>query len=386
MRDIKRIFLIVLDSFGVGELPDADRFGDKGAFTLKSCYEKGELNVPVMKSMGLFNIDGMDFGDKTDLPVAAYAKMREISAGKDTTIGHWEISGVVSENPLPVYPEGFPEEFILELSRQTGRKIICNKTYSGTQVIHDYGREHIETGALIVYTSADSVCQIAAHEDIVPVEDLYRYCEIARKIFPVGRIIARPFEGEYPDFRRTSNRHDFSLKPASATILDALSENNFDTIAVGKINDIFAGCGITEFVRTSGNDDGMIKTDEFSKKDFTGLCFTNLVDFDMLYGHRRDSKGYAQALNKFDKWLSSFIRGMKKNDLLIITADHGCDPSFRGTDHTREYVPLIVYGDMVKPCNLGVRDSFSDIAAFIAENFGVSYETQGVSFADKIIR
>lgn len=386
MRDIKRIFLIVLDSFGVGELPDADRFGDKGAFTLKSCYETGELNVPVMKSMGLFNIDGMDFGDKTDLPVAAYAKMREISAGKDTTIGHWEISGVVSENPLPVYPEGFPEEFILELSRQTGRKIICNKTYSGTQVIHDYGREHIETGALIVYTSADSVCQIAAHEDIVPVEDLYRYCEIARKIFPVGRIIARPFEGEYPDFRRTSNRHDFSLKPASATILDALSENNFDTIAVGKINDIFAGCGITEFVRTSGNDDGMIKTDEFSKKDFTGLCFINLVDFDMLYGHRRDSKGYAQALNEFDKWLSSFIRGMKKNDLLIITADHGCDPSFRGTDHTREYVPLIVYGDMVTPCNLGVRDSFSDIAAFIAEIFGVSYDTQGVSFADKIIR
>lgn len=244
MRDIKRVFLIVLDSFGTGQLPDADKFGDVGAYTLKSCYDTGKLNVPCMQSMGLFNIDGINFGNKVAEPIAAYGKMAEISAGKDTTIGHWEISGLVSENPLPVYPDGFPEEFITELSRQTGREVICNKTYSGTQVIHDYGREHIKTGALIVYTSADSVCQIAAHEDIVPVDELYRCCEIARKIFPVGRIIARPFEGEYPDFKRTANRHDFSLEPSGKTILDALKEKGFDTLSVGKIYDIFAGCGI----------------------------------------------------------------------------------------------------------------------------------------------
>lgn len=386
MRDIKRVFLIVLDSFGTGELPDADKFGDVGAYTLKSCYDTGKLNIPCMQSMGLFNIDGIDFGNKVTEPVAVYGKMAEISAGKDTTIGHWEISGLVSENPLPVYPDGFPEEFITELSRQTGRKVICNKTYSGTQVIHDYGREHLKTGALIVYTSADSVCQIAAHEDIVPVDELYRYCEIARKIFPVGRIIARPFEGEYPDFKRTANRHDFSLEPSGKTILDALKGKGFDTISVGKIYDIFAGCGISDMVRTTGNADGMSKTDMFAKTDFRGLCFTNLVDFDMLYGHRRDSEGYTQALNEFDSWLSGFIKTMNDDDILMITADHGCDPGFKGTDHTREYIPFLMYGNKVKPCNLGVRKSFADIASTIADVFDVDYKTRGSSFANQTIK
>ena len=386
MRDIKRVFLIVLDSFGAGELPDAEKFGDAGAYTLKSCYDTGKLNVPCMPSMGLFNIDGINFGNKVAEPIAAYGKMSEISAGKDTTIGHWEISGLVSENPLPVYPDGFPEEFITELSRQTGRKVICNKTYSGTQVIHDYGREHIKTGALIVYTSADSVCQIAAHEDIVPVDELYRYCEMARKIFPVGRIIARPFEGEYPDFKRTANRHDFSLEPSGKTILDALKEKGFDTLSVGKIYDIFAGCGISDMVRTTGNADGMSKTDMFAKTDFRGLCFTNLVDFDMLYGHRRDSEGYTQALNEFDSWLSGFIKTMNDDDILMITADHGCDPGFKGTDHTREYIPFLMYGNKVAPHDLGVRKSFADIASTIADIFDVDYKTKGCSFANQTIK
>lgn len=386
MRDIKRVFLIVLDSFGVGELPDAEKFGDAGAYTLKSCYDTGKLNVPCMQSMGLFNIDGINFGNKVSEPIAAYGKMAEISAGKDTTIGHWEISGLVSENPLPVYPDGFPEEFITELSRQTGRKVICNKTYSGTQVIHDYGREHIKTGALIVYTSADSVCQIAAHEDIVPVDELYRYCEMARKIFPVGRIIARPFECEYPDFKRTANRHDFSLEPSGKTILDALKEKGFDTLSVGKIYDIFAGCGISDMVRTTGNADGMSKTDMFAKTDFRGLCFTNLVDFDMLYGHRRDSEGYTQALNEFDSWLSGFIKTMNADDILMITADHGCDPGFKGTDHTREYIPFLMYGNKVVPHDLGVRKSFADIASTIADIFDVDYKTKGCSFANQTIK
>lgn len=386
MRDIKRVFLIVLDSFGAGELPDAEKFGDAGAYTLKSCYDTGKLNVPCMQSMGLFNIDGINFGNKVAEPIAAYGKMAEISAGKDTTIGHWEISGLVSENPLPVYPDGFPEEFITELSRQTGRKVICNKTYSGTQVIHDYGREHIKTGALIVYTSADSVCQIAAHEDIVPVDELYRYCEMARKIFPVGRIIARPFEGEYPDFKRTANRHDFSLEPSGKTILDALKEKGFDTLSVGKIYDIFAGCGISDMVRTTGNADGMSKTDMFAKTDFRGLCFTNLVDFDMLYGHRRDSEGYTQALNEFDSWLSGFIKTMNDDDILMITADHGCDPGFKGTDHTREYIPFLMYGNKVAPHDLGVRKSFADIASTIADIFDVDYKTKGCSFANQTIK
>ena len=390
MRDKKRIFLIVLDSFGVGELPDASHFGDTGAFTFRSCFETGKLNIPVMQSMGLFNIDGINFGSGVNEPCAAFCRIIEKSSGKDTTIGHWEIAGVVSENSLPVYPDGFPDEIIKKLEQQTGRKVLCNKPYSGTKVIHDFGEEHIKTGALIVYTSADSVCQIAAHEDVVPVDDLYEYCKIARKILTgkhgVGRIIARPFIGSYPDFTRTTRRHDFSLVPPAQTILDALSEEKKDTIAVGKINDIFAGCGISEMIRTSGNTDGMKKTDIYADKEFNGLCFVNLVDFDMMYGHRRDSSGYAEALNEFDSWLGKFIQHLYENDILMVTADHGCDPKFHGTDHTREYTPLLVYGKKVNPVNLGTRNTFSDIAASISEYFDVAYTTQGASFLSDIIK
>ena len=306
MNNIKRVFLIVLDSCGIGEAPDAENFGDKGCSTIRSISKSQEFNIDTLRSLGYTKIDGLSFLGDGELK-AQVARLKELSQGKDTTIGHWEIAGVISEKPLPTFPNGFPEDLIKKFSEKTGRKVICNKTYSGTQVIHDYGREHIKTGALIVYTSADSVCQIAAHEDIVPVDELYRCCEIARKIFPVGRIIARPFEGEYPDFKRTANRHDFSLEPSGKTILDALKEKGFDTLSVGKIYDIFAGCGISDMVRTTGNADGMSKTDMFAKTDFRGLCFTNLVDFDMLYGHRRDSEGYTQALNEFDSWLSGFI-------------------------------------------------------------------------------
>ncbi len=390
MRDKKRIFLIVLDSFGVGELPDAADFGDTGAFTLRSCYQTGKLNIPVMQSMGLFNIDGIDFGSAVENPSAAFCRINEKSAGKDTTIGHWEIAGVISESPLPVYPDGFPDEIIKKLEKETGRKILCNKPYSGTQVIHDFGEEHMKTGALIVYTSADSVCQIAAHEDIVPIEELYEYCKSARKILAgkhgVGRIIARPFTGTYPEFTRTVRRHDFSIVPPSETVLDALVKNNYDTIAVGKINDIFAGCGVSEAERTTGNTDGMNKTDIYAKRDFNGLCFVNLVDFDMIYGHRRDADGYTQALNEFDSWLGKFIGYLGDNDILMVTADHGCDPKFHGTDHTREYTPLLVYGQNVRPLNLGTRNSFADIAASVSSYFDVAYTTQGTSFLDDITK
>lgn len=388
MRKDKRAFLIVLDSFGVGYLPDAEKFGDNGAFTFRSCFETGKLDLPVMKSMGLFNIPGIEFGEKTDQPKAAFGRIREFSAGKDTTIGHWEIAGVVSEEPLPVYSDGFPDDVISELEKAFGRKVICNKPYSGTKVILDYGQEHIDTGALIVYTSADSVCQIAAHEDIVPVETLYEYCTAARKILRgkhgVGRVIARPFTGKYPEFTRTSGRHDFSLEPPGETILDALVKNGFDTPAVGKIYDIFAGKGISDMVRTTGNTDGMKKTDDYAATDFNGLCFTNLVDYDMLYGHRRDPEGYAAALNEFDGWLGNFIHTMRDEDILIITADHGCDPKYSGTDHTREYTPLIVYGKNIKPCELGTLESFSVIAASLAEYFEIDYSTAGKSFLDRV--
>lgn len=368
----KRVFLIVLDSVGAGEMPDADLYGDKGSHTIKACYNTGKLDIPNMRKMGLFNIDGINCGEPEKSPTAAFAKMTELSKGKDTTIGHWEISGVVSPKPLPTYPNGFPNEVLAEFEKQTGRGVLCNKPYSGTQVIADYGREHIETGALIVYTSADSVFQIAAHEKVVPVEELYRYCEIARKILVgkhgVGRVIARPFEGEYPDFKRTVRRHDFSLEPPKKTMLDILNERGYDTLAVGKIFDIFAGRGISDYVRTSGNDDGMVKTFEYAKRDFNGLCFINLVDFDMLYGHRNNVAGYTDALNAFDKQLGAFIEVMRDDDVLMITADHGCDPTTSSTDHSREYTPLLVYGENVKQCvNMGIRESFSDIAQTVLE-------------------
>lgn len=385
----KRVFLIVLDSFGVGELPDAADFGDNGANTLRSCFNTGKLNVPNMAKIGLFNIDGVDFGEKESAPSGAVMRLSELSNGKDTTTGHWEIAGIVSEKPFPTFPDGFPSEVIAEFEKRTGRKTLCNKPYSGTKVIADYGEESIKTGALIVYTSADSVFQIAAHESVVPVEKLYEYCEIAREIlqgdFAVGRVIARPFEGEYP-FTRTPRRHDFSLIPPKTTMLDVLKENGLDVIGVGKIYDIFAGKSVTECDRKIGNSVDMDITSEYQKKDFHGLCFTNLVDFDMLYGHRRNAVGYAQALNEFDAWLGGFMAKMRSDDVLIITADHGCDPCHSGTDHTREYIPVMVYGNEIKSANLGTRTGFCDIAATVLELLNITGSVNGKSFADEIRR
>lgn len=364
MNKIKRVFLIVLDSCGIGEAPDAENFGDKGCSTIGTISKSPEFNIDTLRSLGYTKIDGLSFLGDGELKLQV-ARLKELSQGKDTTIGHWEIAGVISEKPLPTFPNGFPEDLIKEFSEKTGRKVICNKTYSGTEVIKDYGEEHLKTGALIVYTSADSVFQIAAHEDIVPPEELYRYCEIAREIlvgdWGVGRVIARPFEGEFP-FKRTPRRHDFSLKPPKETLLDQLKSRGFDVIGVGKINDIFAGQGITEYVYTQNNADGMEKTSEYQKKDFNGLCFINLVDFDMVYGHRNDIDGYAKAFSEFDKWLKSFIENMKDDDALIITADHGCDPGFSGTDHTREYVPFILYNKNIKPENSGTIEGYTYVS------------------------
>ena len=379
----KRFFLIVLDSFGVGELPDAYKWHDEGSNTLGSIRNHPNFKCPTLRDIGLFNIDGVGGGVRA--PKASYAKMAEKSMGKDTTIGHWEIAGIISPDPLPTYPNGFPDGLIKEFEEKTGRKVVCNKPYSGTEVIKDYGREHVETGALIVYTSADSVFQIAAHEDIVPVEKLYEYCEIARKMLVgkhgVGRVIARPFNGEYP-YARTSNRHDFSLLPPADTMLNLLQHAGYDTISVGKIYDIFAGSGISESHRTTSNTHGMQITKELQSKDFSGLCFVNLVDFDMKYGHRNDVPGYAAAATEFDVFLSSFVEDMKDDDVLLITADHGCDPATPSTDHSREYTPMLIYGKCIKDgINLGTRASFSDISATVLEYFGVAQEsTQGESF------
>lgn len=386
---MKRVFLIVLDSFGIGEMPDAADFGDKGANTLISCFNTGHLNVPNMRKLGLFNIDGVTAGEKCENPVGAYLKLSELSKGKDTTTGHWEIAGCVSKNPFPTFPNGFPPEVVEKFEKATGRKVLCNKPYSGTKVIADYGEEHLKTGALIVYTSADSVFQIAAHESIVPPEKLYEYCRIAREIltgdFAVGRVIARPFEGEFP-FTRTPRRHDFSLTPSKNTALDILKDNGKDVIGVGKIYDIFAGKGITECDRRIGNDTDMKITSEYQARDWNGLCFTNLVDFDMQYGHRRDPEGYAAALNDFDKWLGDFMKKMLSDDVLIITADHGCDPCHTGTDHTREYIPVLIYGEGIKPVNLGTRNGFGDIGATVLGLLGVDGKIDGENFADQILR
>ena len=384
-----RVFLIVLDSFGVGNAPDAAAFGDEGSNTFKACFDSGKLNIPNMKKLGLFNIDGVDFGEREKEPLGAYARLIEESAGKDTTIGHWEIAGIVSEKPLPVFPNGFPSDVIEEFERRTGRKTLCNKPYSGTEVIKDYGAEHMKTGALIVYTSADSVFQVAANENVVPVKKLYEYCEIARDIlkgdYAVGRVIARPFVGTSPEnFVRTSNRHDFSLLPPSKTMLDILKDNGKDVLSVGKIIDIFAGQGVTEFVRTVSNADGMIKTAEFQKKDFDGLCFVNLVDFDMKYGHRNDVAGYTGALNEFDIALGDFMKNMREDDVLMLTADHGCDPSTPSTDHSRECVPLIICGNNVKSGNLGTRKGFTCIAKTILSMFNLKNTFFGEDLAPEI--
>ncbi len=382
---MKRVFLIVLDSFGIGELPDADKYGDSGSNTLAACYATGRLQLPNLQKLGLFQIDGVNVGEKFPKPVGAYGRMAERSAGKDTTTGHWELMGLVSPKAMPTYPNGFPPEIIEELSRRTRRGILCNRPYSGTKVIQDYGEKHMRTGDLIVYTSADSVLQIAAHEETVPLEELYRYCKIAREIMQgehaVGRIIARPFVGKRAgEFTRTANRRDFSLVPPKDTLLDCLQKNGLETIGVGKISDIFAGKGISRKVVTHSNSEGILRTLELCGEDFTGLCFVNLVDFDMLYGHRNDAIGYANALNRFDEALDELLPMLKKDDLLVITADHGCDPSTESTDHSREYVPVLCYNkEMSKGVNLGTRDSFADLATTIAECFGISFP--GKSFA-----
>ena len=386
---MKRVFLIVLDSVGIGEMPDAADYGDAGSNTIKAASMSPYFSMPNMRKLGFFNIDGVEIGEKEAAPTGAVARMTEVSKGKDTTIGHWEIAGVISPKPLPTYPNGFPKDVIDEFSRLTGRKVLCNLPYSGTDVIRDYGREQVETGALIVYTSADSVFQIAAHEDVVPPEQLYEYCRIARKLLMgehgVGRVIARPFTGEWP-YTRTPRRHDFSIEPPKKTVLDAIVEAGKDMIAVGKIHDIFAGRGMTEFTYTTGNADGLSKTLSYADKDFTGLCFVNLVDFDMLYGHRRNIDGYAQALHEFDQWLPGFLSKLGQDDLVIVTADHGCDPGYlKHTDHTREYIPMIALGKAVKPVNLGTRVGFCDIAATVAELLDVPYETPGRSFAKEIV-
>lgn len=405
---MKRVFLIVLDSVGIGEMEDAADFGDAGSHTVYAASTDESFYMPNMAKMGFFDMDGAKIAEKntwfqeiqslspeqkkvSGIPCGAFARMTERSKGKDTTIGHWEIAGVVSGKPLPTFPEGFPEEFIREFEKRTGRKTLCNRPYSGTEVIRDYGREQEETGALIVYTSADSVFQIAAHEERIPVEELYRYCEIARELLQgeelgVGRVIARPFEGEWP-YKRTVRRHDYSLVPPGKTMLDFLLEQKKEVLAVGKINDIFAGQGIGEMVRTSGNMDGVQKTLDYMDRDFEGLCFVNLVDFDMLYGHRNDIPGYAKALSAFDEKLPELMGKLREEDLLMITADHGCDPSTASTDHSREHTPLLVIGKKVKEgVNLGTRNGFCDIAATILDYLGVQGDIEGTSMLEEIIR
>lgn len=381
---MKRVFLIVLDSFGIGEMEDAAAYGDKGTNTLRSAASSPAFHMPNMGVLGLFNIDGVDCREPVEQPAARIARMKEASKGKDTTIGHWEIAGVLSEKPLPTYPDGFPKDVLDAFSAAVGRGVLCNKPYSGTEVIKDYGDEHVRNGDLIVYTSADSVFQIAAHEDVVPVETLYEYCRIARGILQgehgVGRVIARPFIGTSGSYTRTSGRHDFSLEPPAVTMLDQLKEEGKNVISVGKIKDIFAGKGITEYVYTKGNAEGIERTLEYLDRDFEGLCFINLVDYDMLYGHRNDIDGYAAALTYFDEKLPEILGKLKEEDVLMITADHGCDPGYTvSTDHSREHTPFIMYGKTVKPANLGTRDTFADIGATVLDYFGIKPGFTGTS-------
>lgn len=383
----KRAFLIVLDSVGIGEMPDAGLWNDEGSNTLKAIRNHPNFSCPNLTEMGLFSIDGID--EKINSSRTCYARMHESSKGKDTTIGHWEIAGIYSPKPLPTYPEGFPEEVISAFEKITGKGTLCNRPYSGTEVIKDFGEEHLKTGKLIVYTSADSVFQIAAHEDIVPVKELYGYCEQARELLQgehgVGRVIARPFTGEYP-FKRMPNRHDYSLLPPAATVPSIMKEKGFDVLSVGKIYDIFAGVGFTRSQPTVNNTDGMEKTLCLAKEDFNGLCFVNLVDFDMVYGHRNDIAGYAKAMTEFDVQLGQLLPLLRGEDILIITADHGCDPSTPSTDHSREYTPMIAYGKQIKEgVNLGTRESFADIGATILEWFDLPTDgIYGKSFLKEI--
>ncbi len=372
----RRVFLIVLDSLGAGEAPDAKSFGDKGAHTLRSLHETGILDIPNLVRLGIGNIDGLDFLGKADAPLASVARLVEMSAGKDTTTGHWEICGHVSSTPLPTFPCGFPKEITDRLTKAWGRGILCNKAYSGTAVINDFGEEHIKSGKLIVYTSADSVLQIAAHTDVVALDTLYHYCRQAREImqgekYGVGRIIARPFTGSVGGFERTADRRDFSISPPNGLLAESLMQKGFETVAVGKISDIFAGKGFTQERYTHSNEEGMEACSQYQAKDFRGLCFVNLVDFDMLWGHRRDTVGYAEGLNAFDRWLGDFLVGMRDGDMLIITADHGCDPSFeKSTDHTREYTPCIVYSPSAKAENHGTVKGFYWISDIVLKALG----------------
>lgn len=381
---MKRVFLIVLDSFGIGEMEDAAAYGDKGTNTLRSVSSSPEFDMPHMKSLGLFNIDGVTCREGVETPEARIARMKEASKGKDTTIGHWEIAGICSKQPLPTYPNGFPEEILEAFCKVTGRGVLCNKPYSGTEVIQKYGDEHVKTGDLIVYTSADSVFQIAAHEEIVPVETLYEYCRMAREILQgehsVGRVIARPFIGTSGHYTRTPKRHDFSLEPPAVTMLDQLKAAGKDVISVGKIKDIFAGRGITDFVYTKGNEEGIERTLEYLAQDFEGLCFVNLVDYDMLYGHRNDIDGYARALTYFDHRLPEMMERLREDDIIMITADHGCDPGYTvSTDHSREHTPFLMYGKKITPANLGTRETFADIGATVLNYFGITPEFAGTS-------
>ena len=387
---MKRIFLIVLDSVGAGAAPDAAAFGDAGVHTLRSIHETGKLRIPNLCRMGIGNIEGLSFLGGEAAPTGAYGRLRERSCGKDTTIGHWELAGLVSEQPLPTYPEGFPEDVLRPFRELTGRGVLCNKPYSGTDCIRDYGDAHVRTGDLIVYTSADSVFQIAAHEDVVPVEELYEICRGARNLLQgrhgVGRVIARPFAGKSGNYTRTANRRDFSLEPPGTTLPDVLQAAGKSVIGVGKIGDIFVGRGITESFVTHGNAEGMEVTLAQAERDFSGLCFVNLVDFDMLYGHRRDAEGYAEALNAFDVWLPSMLERLGEEDLLLITADHGCDPGYdKTTDHTREYVPLLAWGRGIRPADLGTRHGFADVAVTVAELLGIPAEFPGQSFGKEIL-
>lgn len=384
----KRVFLIVLDSAGIGNAPDAAQYGDEGANTFLSISRSEKFDIPNLKKAGLGCIDGVEYlGGELG---GAVCRLCERSCGKDTTTGHWEMMGVISSVPFPTYPDGFPDEIIEKFSAATGRGVLCNKPYSGTAVINDYGAEHLRTGALIVYTSADSVFQIAAHEDIVPPEKLYEYCRIARDVLvgehAVGRVIARPFEGEAGTFKRTARRHDFSLEPTGYTLLDAIKDAGLDSIAVGKISDIFAARGISESIPTASNVDGMKKTEELLERDFNGLCFVNLVEFDMNYGHRNDVDGYAAAMSEFDRHLGRVLPKLREGDVLMITADHGCDPAFtQSTDHSRECVPWLILGKGVKKINLGTRHGFDHIAATVAELLGIDFDTDATGLANDIL-
>lgn len=380
----KRIFVIVMDSVGIGEAPDADLFGDQGADTLGHIAEKmNGLNMPTLAKLGLGNIREIKGIEKAQQPLAYYTKMKEASTGKDTMTGHWEIMGLNISTPFRVFPDGFPELLVNELEAKMGRGIIGNVPASGTEIIERLGEEHMKTGALIVYTSADSVLQIAAHEDIVPIDELYKICEIAREVtmadeFKVGRVIARPFTGEPGNFKRTPNRHDYALKPFDRTVMDELKDSGYDVLAIGKISDIFDGEGVTESLRTVSNMDGMDKLIQTVEQDFKGLSFLNLVDFDALYGHRRDPEGYGKALEEFDARMPEVLDKLNEDDLLIITADHGNDPVHEGTDHTREYVPLLVYSKrFTEGAELPIRDTFADIGATVAANFDVKMPAFG---------